>query len=374
MRIAHIVGSLESRYGGPSRSVRHLAAATAELGHDVDILTSAPTAESVENAGRLHVHTWRRGWPGAFGPIPGLAAHLRRTTYDLLHYHGLWLRSLHYARKKAASDQVPLVVSPRGMMSTWAWRHHRAQKIFAARCLHPGALPAVAGWHATSPSEREEIARRGFTQPVCVAPNGVEQLGSSELSAAKKFWQEHAPATATKPVALFYSRFHHKKRVIELIDLWAATAPADWLLLMVGVPEEFSVGQLRDYVHRSSATGRIEIHDGSNRPAPYAVGSLFLLPSHNENFGLVIAEAMAAGVPTLVTDTTPWTALQTEQLGWCVPWSDYGVTLQATTAEGPSSLRNRGSRARTWVLRDFSWQKSAEKIVAFYNNLSGMQR
>jgi glycosyltransferase involved in cell wall biosynthesis len=366
MKITHIVGSLESQYGGPSRSVRRLAAAAATIGNDVELLTSAPAAVALENSGRLHVHTWRRGWPGAFCPVPEMAAHLLRSPSEIVHHHGLWLRTLHYARSKAARDRIPLILSPRGMMSSWAWRHHRAHKAFAARFLHPGALEAVTGWHATSVEEADDIRRRGFSQPVCVAPNGVDQPNAAEIVAAAEFWRNRAPIVDTRRIALFYSRYHPKKRIVELIDLWAAAAPPDWLLLVVGVPEEYSIMQLRNYVLRAGAVGRIEVYTGVDRPAPYPVASLFLLPSHSENFGLVIAEAMAHGVPVVVTDTTPWTALNRDNLGWCVPWEKYPQTVKSALAETPDQLRERGARARDWVLREFSWENSARQLSEFY--------
>ena len=101
------------------------------------------------------------------------------------------------------------------------------------------------------------------------------------------------------------------------------------------------------------------------------MASLFLLPSHSENFGLVIAEAMAAGVPALVTDTTPWNALNVDDRGWCVPWEEYNRALQVALALGPEQLAARGLRARAWVLREFSWDKSARELTAFYQQLPG---
>jgi glycosyltransferase involved in cell wall biosynthesis len=371
MRVAHIVGSLEARYGGPSRSVRALAAATAEQGHEVDVLTSAPEALPVETRGRLQVLTWRRGWPGAICRVPDMARHLAGTRYDVIHHHGLWLRTLHYAHRKAQGDGIPLVVSPRGMMSPWAWRRGRSRKALAARCIHPGALAAVSGWHATSPEEAEEIRQLGFSQPVCVAPNGVEPSDPAEVAAARLHWQAVVPGSTTQPVALFFSRFHAKKRVIELIDLWAALAPADWVLLLVGVPEQFTVAQLRAYVRRVGDGSHIEVHDGAGQAPPYAIASLFLLPSHSENFGLVIAEACAHGVPVVVTDTTPWTALERQGLGRCVPWGAYESALRAALAEPPAERQRRGMLARDWVLREFSWTQSARDLAAFYPGLKG---
>ena len=99
------------------------------------------------------------------------------------------------------------------------------------------------------------------------------------------------------------------------------------------------------------------------------MASLFLLPSHNENFGLVIGEAMAHGMPVLVTDTTPWTAVNKLEAGWCVPWADYARTLKIALQEGPARLAERGQRARQWVLSEFSWEKSARHLAEFYKQL-----
>jgi glycosyltransferase involved in cell wall biosynthesis len=202
-----------------------------------------------------------------------------------------------------------------------------------------------------------------------VAPNAVDAPSGAETIAAAAYWTTACPEVAKRPVALFYSRFHQKKRVIELIDLWLERAPPDWLLLLVGIPQDYTPPALESYVTRMSGAGRVRVFSGVNRPPPYAVASLFLLPSHNENFGLVIAEALASGVTALVTDTTPWRDLNTDSRGWCVSWSEYGDALVAATTEGPHRLRERGRRAREWALNEFSWDKSARDLATFYQGL-----
>jgi glycosyltransferase involved in cell wall biosynthesis len=94
-----------------------------------------------------------------------------------------------------------------------------------------------------------------------------------------------------------------------------------------------------------------------------------LLPSHNENFGLVIAEAMAHGVPALVTDTTPWREITRNEIGWCVSWAEFGATLVQATDQGVDRLRARGALAREWVLREFAWENSARRLARFYADL-----
>ena len=370
MRLCHIVPSLEAQHGGPTKSVMRLAAALSRLGHDVDLLATRPGGETVAtDDGRLHIRQFRRGFPEFLCASGNLQDHLRQHAYDCLHHHALWLRTLHYARQASRATGAPLVIAPRGMLSDWSWRHRRWKKRLAARLVHPGAFAQASGWHATSAAEAGDIRRRGFPQPICVAPNGVEAPAAEELTQAHEVWSQLCPAVATRPVALFYSRFHRKKRLLELLDLWIDAAPREWLLLVAGIPQEYTVASLAAYVQRHSAQDRVAVFDGSDRPPPYGVASLFLLPSHTENFGLVVAEAMAWGVPVLVTDTTPWADVPLQDAGWCVPWADYRDALQRALTESADRLEQRGARARDWVLARYSWEQAARPLVEFYGRL-----
>lgn len=371
MKICQIVPSLELRHGGPSVSVAALSTAMGDAGHAVELLTTHPQTSGSQQLNALPIHCFRRTFPQSVCRSPGLARQLQHSDATIIHHHSLWLRTLHYAANAVRSDrQRRLVISPRGMMSPWAWQHHRRRKQFAGKWIHPGAFELAAGWHATSASEADDIRRLGFEQPICVAPNGVTPPKAEELAAAARHWHEACPETASRPTALFYSRFHRKKRVLELIDLWLRVAPREWLLLLVGIPEEYSVSELAGYVQRHSGTDRIRVFSGADAPPAYAVARLFLLPSHSENFGLVIAEAMAAGVPALVTDSTPWQTINNQKNGWCVSWEDYGTTLRRVMQIPADDLAATGRQARDWVIREFSWARPAALLVEFYRELS----
>jgi glycosyltransferase involved in cell wall biosynthesis len=366
VRICHIVPSLEARHGGPSKSVLGLTTALAREGSDVELLTTDPGLGWQRSEGNLDIRAFHRDWPTSICASRGLRKELRSVQTDVIHHHSIWLRTLHYAHQAARRREIPLVVSPRGMMDPWAWRHHSRKKAFARAVLHPGAFEYVTGWHATSADEANSIRALGFGQPLCVAPNGVSASLPAYSAAAAKHWHAFAPSIGRRRVALFYSRFHQKKRLLELIDTWQEFAAKDWLLLLVGIPEDYTAKMIDNYVLRSGQAGRIQAYDGAGHPPPYSIASLFLLPSHGENFGLSIAEALANGVPALVTDSTPWEGLNQTGGGWCVPWSDYGTALRAATSEDADSLIRRGSISREWVLREYSWDKSARVISDFY--------
>ncbi len=377
MHLCHVVPSLQEAKGGPSKSVRGLCSALARAGHRVDLLTTAPDAAisgSTEQHGSLCIRTFRREFPSGLYFSSGLRRAVAQSNANVIHHHALWLRTLHYANRAAARQRVPLIVSPRGMMSTWAWHHHHTRKQVARALIHPRAFERAAGWHATSNEEAEDVRQLGFNQPVCVAPNGVDEPAKTDVIAGTRYWRQVCPEVATRPTALFYGRFHQKKRVVELIDLWLARAPAEWLLLLVGLPEEYTPEQLERYAQQQSAGGRVRAYSGAGLPAPYGVASLFLLPSHNENFGLTVAEAMAHGVPVLVTDTTPWRMLNERQIGWCVPWEQFGEALTRATARPSDELTKLGTAARAWTLQTYSWDRAAAQLTSFYATIVAANR
>ncbi len=373
MKIAQIVPSLEARYGGPSVSVPALSAGLAALGHAVNLLATAPTPAPVAPPSRegVQAEIFPCSWPPAVCFSSALRDRLRQLDAEIFHSHGLWLRPLYYADQAARRRRAPHVISPRGMMSGWAWRHRAWRKKLVRHFIHPGAFEHAAGWHATSAEEADDIRALGFKQPVCVAPNGTSAPTDQALADAGAYWRDTCPDVTRRPTAVFYSRFHRKKRVLELIDLWLERAPADWLLLMVGLPDDYTSSQLETYIMRSSGAGRIHVFEGDDRLPPYAVGSIFLLPSQSENFGLAIADAMAHGLPVLVTDTTPWTAVDTNGAGWCVSWENFPAALLSALAEGPAALAARGALARSYVLKNFSWEQSARTLADFYRELRG---
>ena len=371
MRACHVVPSLEERHGGPSKSVRALANAQA-VQADVTVFSTLeigqPGADTSSDAARYVVTP--RGAPKWLCRSPELRQKLLAEPFQAIHHHSLWLLTLRYAQEAALHADVPLVISPRGMLSGWAYRHHHWRKKLAEWLVHPGAFSAAAGWHATSSEEADDIRKLGFSQPVCVAPNGVTLPDQKTLSAARSTWLQAHPRLNGRRVAVFYSRFHRKKRVLELIDLWTSHPRGDWLLLMAGLPEEYSVAEISSHVANSRAADSIVVADSTGLPPPYAVGELFLLPSHSENFGLVIVEALAAGLPALITDTTPWRGINRENAGSCVLWSEFGVVLGRLLDLPPSDLATMGTRGRAWASRDFTWERTAGVLLDFYLEVS----
>jgi glycosyltransferase involved in cell wall biosynthesis len=367
-----VVPDLAPSSGGPAENVPRLAEAVAGFGVQVELhwqgsaedRTVTPLASAVENrvAGPAR--------PRTLGRSPEMRRRLRESKADLIHAHCLWMLPLGYAAEAARVQSVPLVISPRGMLAPWSLRRSPWKKRAARALLHRGAFQQAAGWHATSDQEARDVLSLGTGAPVCTAPNGIEPSTPMD-SVARTAYLERAPELRDRRVLLFYSRFHSKKRVLELLRDFAGLAPthARWHLLAVGIPEEYSVDRLRGEAARLGIPDRVTVLDGRTLPKPYGLAELYVLPSHDENFGRVVAEALAAGVPVIATRGTPWSGIATADAGAWVTLEEIPAALSGFMSRSTDELRAAGERGRGWVLGAFDWKTIAGTMVAFYESL-----
>jgi glycosyltransferase involved in cell wall biosynthesis len=299
----------------------------------------------------------------------GLTTALREAalTADVIHNHGLWLMPNVRAAEAAASGRAPFVISPRGMLAPAALAFSRLKKRAFWRVLQGRAVRQAACIHATSEQEYQEIRSFGFTNPVAVIPNGIDVPELPVQMTARDFRER---------VVLSLGRIHPKKGLGPLVYAWSKVEASfpDWRLKIVGPPEAGHEDELRALARGLGLT-RVSVDGpvyGGAKTAAYREADLFVLPTLNENFGLTIAEALAAGTPAISTKGAPWSRLQSEGCGW---WIDHGVeTLAATLAHAMAlprgALKAMGNKGREWMVRDFSWNRVARDMLDVYHWLA----
>lgn len=284
---------------------------------------------------------------------------------SLLHSHGMWQMNAIYPAWVAAKFQLPLVFSPRGSLSTWALKNGSILKILFWPLFQKPALNKVTCFHATSSTEYREIRALGFTQPVAVIPNGVD---------IKCFDSERARSKSL----LYLGRIHPKKGVDQLLRAWALIQNEypEWVLRIVGddVGYHGSAGYLNYLIRLSSKLNlkRVEFLGpvyGAAKDELYKKSSVFILPTHSENFGMTVAEALSFGLPAIVSVGAPWSGLVDADSGWWVENDPESLSKAISMAFSlpETKLREMGMNGRNWMARDFSWDSVAEKMNQVYD-------
>lgn len=311
-------------------------------------------------------------------PLLGASATLRRLTGsleqalaafgppDIIHDNGIWLSHNHRVSRLAAGLQVPRMVSTRGMLEPWAMRHKHFKKRLAWHLYQRSDLRRAQSLHATAAHEAENLARFGLGVPVCVIANGVDIPELRPEPGAR-------PDTGSR-TALFLGRIYPVKGLRMLIEAWDAVRPRGWRLRIAGPDEAGHRAEIEAAV-ASAGLGNVVSFDGplddeAKRAAFYAC-ELLVLPSHSESFGIVVAEALAHGVPALTTSATPWAALPDRGCGWCVAPSPSAIAqgLAEATAREPAALRMMGAKGRAWMAAEFGWDAVANQFIAAYTQL-----
>ena len=360
--IAHIVSAIGNEASGPAYSVVRLHESLLDQGRDATLATldSAPIASPPP-----FLQTFPQGvGPRRLGRSPAmrrwLASAAKSGAIDLMHNHSLWMMPNVYPGWVSRRSHVPLVVSPRGTLSEWAFASgSKVKKVFWPLLQRP-ALRATACFHATANSEYEDIRRMGFKQPIAVIPNGIDipTLGRSDNGEMR--------------TVLFLGRIHPKKGVDMLLNAWRVVSSRfpEWRLRIAGPDDNGYLGRMQSLATKLKLA-RVEFSGplyGEAKLRAYRDAELFVLPTHSENFGMTVAESLAAGTPAIVSKGAPWGGLVSEGAGW---WIDIGVDplvacFEAAFAQPREALHAMGEKGCDWMQRDFSWTEIARKTSETY--------
>lgn len=405
MKILYTIADLQPESGGPSRSVSALATAVAQQGNDVELVAleygSGSNAPMVAPKPVLTTlvpcrgafakkfrrtpefeKALRKGYAD-YSEVRGQRADVSRLKNPIIHDNGLWLPTNHTAARVARQTGLPLIVSPRGMLTPWAMRFHGFKKRLAWLLYQCRDLQSARVLHATSHQEAAEFRALGLKQPIAVIPNGVAMPGEVEKSEGRR-------QKAEAKTLLFLSRIHPKKGLLDLVEAWATVIRNSefriqnsemWQVVIAGGDENGHLAEVKAAISKYGAGSREqgarkfeesfqfigEVADEAKWDL-YQSADLFVLPTYSENFGIVIAEALACGVPVITTRGTPWEDLITHRCGW---WVEIGPKPLAEALKAAMKLPDEerqamGLRGRKLVEGNYTWSAAAKKMVAVY--------
>ena len=409
MKVLHVITGLSRSSGGPARSSQGLVAALCKAGVDAwvwPINGGEPWIEGVRKFTQtLSTQTLKH--------------------FDLVHIHGIWSRKLHKVAVMCRKAGVPYVIAPRGMLEPWSLKQKGLKKRIARFLYQDRDLKLAAALHATAESEAEQFRRLGFRNKIIISPNGVN-VPDRALST-----KHQALSTDEKRRALFVSRMHPKKGVLELVESWARVKEGlrgldGWtceLVYTMNSEEErayeqrvkqrilalgMSYQDKDGTIHCSTSASSFDFLftgplDDEKKWEAYARADLFVLPTYSENFGIVVAEALWAGVPVITTKGTPWAELECsasskfqvsssrleERCGWWIElpsaevktrgegeqWNALDSALcdaieQSSNPNNRTFLSDMGRRGHELVESKYTWSAVVKAMVDGYGQIA----
>jgi glycosyltransferase involved in cell wall biosynthesis len=380
----HLVPSIGPKSFGVGPVVVNLAAQQNRLGCGAEIwcldaVADAQRAATTAGLDGSRVTTFRVVGPHRLGLSPSMerAAADRASEFDIVHQHGIWTG---LSRVTAAARRVhrrPSVVAPHGSLEPWCLSFSRLKKRLALIAYERKNLTEATCLHACSTQELQSCRGFGLTRPVAVIPNGVHDSWLRSDGDARRFRKRYAIGEDAR-VLLFLSRIHPKKGIPLLLEAISNIADTfcGAVLVIAGVSEVGHERELRGLASRLSLGREVNFVGplfGQDKRDAFAAADVFVLPTHSENFGIVVLEALGAGVPVLTTKGAPWEELVTHRCGWWVDVDVAAITVAVKDAcERPKNdLQEMGRRGRELVVSKYTWSRSAQQTIELYDWILG---
>ncbi len=376
MNVIITISSLLPQSGGTSRTSTQLCAALAPLGVKVDLLsldyglrhgTPLLPRSDLVTTHLLPCHysrPLRLIWAPQYRRA--LATRARQLAPALIHDNGVWQTTNHAAARVARQLDIPLIISPRGMLEPWAMQYKSWKKAPAWHLYQQRDLRTARVLHATSDMEALSLRALGLRQPIAVIPNGVETPPDAGTE---------KPRTGPR-TALFLARVHPVKGLLNLVKAWSQLRPSGWRAVIAGPDEGGHRAEVEAAVQAAGLAGQFLFAgpvEGRAKWDLFHGADLFVLPTFSENFGVAIAEALACGVPVITTKGAPWQVLRSHQCGW---WVEIGAeplaeALQAAMGLPEAERRAMGHRGRGLVAQHYLWPGVAARMLEVYRWMLG---
>ena len=376
MRVLHVIPSVAERSGGPATAIIPMCRALMQQGIELLLVTTDAGLEGSEKDGTQYKGVPAKLFPAGFGesfkysrPLASwLNEHIRR--FELVHIHAVFNHSSVAAARACRRAGVPYLIRPLGTLDPWSMTQKSLRKRLFWQVAGKGMLQAAAAVHYTSEAEKLSTERLTGLNHGKVVPLGVEARSSTSREKLARFF----PALANDRYVLVLSRLHPKKGLDVLIDAFLSLGQAgqfrDCRLVLAGDGPTEYVSKLKSMAASSSRilfTGWV---DGEQKDALLGCASLLALPSHQENFGLCVMEALSHAVPVLVSPGVNLAPeIVTANAGWVAAIDKEALTAKLSESLGDETELAKRGRNGQQLSRKYSWESAAKNLVQLYQQV-----
>ena len=376
IRYLHVIHSIDPASGGPREGIKQLTSVASQLNHHAEVVVTERPEPSWSREYSCPVHYAGPSYL-KYGYAPRLTSWLKEHAdqYDAVVVNGLWQYHSLCTRQALHGTKVPYFVFTHGMLDPWFKREYPLKHL-KKQLYWPWAeyrvLRDARAVLFTSEEERQ-MARESFNlyrANEWVVNYGVPEPKGDPEAQREAFLQQF-PKLRGKRFLLFLGRIHPKKGCDLLIEAFAAIRPLDpQLQLVIAGPDQVGLqGTLEQLAVKLGVDNAITwagMLRGDVKTGALRAAEAFVLSSHQENFGMAVAESLACGTPVLISNKVNiWREVVQDQAGLAAPDTLPGTIelLQTWIDLGPQERHRMAHNAFQSFANRFNVETAAESLL-----------
>lgn len=384
MKVLHVIPSVPQVRGGTSQAVLDMVKALRVNNTDAEIATTNDNGDDLldvplqKRVEYKHVPVWffHRFSP-TIKPVREYAFSGQFThwlwsnicNYQLVHVHALFSYLSTITMAIARSKNIPYIVTPHGLLCNWSLQQSAQKKQIYLKLIERANINSSQTIHFTSQQEQQEVSQLKLETPELVLPLGIslpKQIPDARLRLRQQF---NIPID--EPIIIFLSRLHPKKGLDYLIPALSKVAHYRFSFILAGSGTPEYEAQLNSLITSSGLRDRTFFAGfvtGETKELLLQGSDLFVLTSHSENFAVAVLEALAVGLPVLITPGVALAAVvQQHKLGYVTDLNVLAITNALEHyLNHPQAAKEMGDRAYQMIHEKYTWKQIASQMQQVY--------
>jgi glycosyltransferase involved in cell wall biosynthesis len=374
----NVVCHLDKRFGGMSSSVPALAASTARTArYAIELLALCGPDELIEVESMTDVRL--RCLP--FNKVRGVADLLLFRSFrsilrnsNLVHVHGLWQQHSIAALTVATQFGLPSIVSAHGMLESWAINNKWLKKAVYSAVVERRVLANPKCLRALTAREVQDYRRYGLTNPAVVVPNGISPPSDVDVV----LFLDKFPHLRGRRIILFLSRIHYKKGLVPLCRAWVRISRQfpEATLVVAGPDFEDSLRAVQSLISDLGLEKTIAFTGMLTSPLKWsalAASEAFTLPSFSEGFSVAVLEAMAMGLPVVISHQCNFPEIMDQGCGLLIQpeVDEIADALSEVLRASDARRRDLGEQGRRLTSERYNWSRIGQQMTEVYDWMLG---